>query len=226
MPAPIHGKRQDPTSPLKTCSRCRIDKPRTREFFSPAKRTSDNLTSACKKCMCELTTTRGRSSQEEFERTGFITSEASRTANQERERERFRKDPSKKRAKIETWRRWRVSSIRAWMSISICGARWRAQKDGLEFSISCSDLVALYVSQEGRCAITGETLTMSCGKGRLPSNLSIDRIDSSRGYVKDNVQLATFMANTIKRDLTMDGLRDFCIKVLARTSHGTIREIS
>lgn len=221
MPAPIHGKRQDPNSPLKTCSRCRIDKPRTREFFSPYKRTSDGLTSACKKCHCELTIGRIRSSQEEFERTGYITTEASRASNRNNEKERFKKDPSKKIAKVKNQQRWRSSSVRAWMCIAVSGVRVRARKEKLEFSLSWPYLVDMYESQSGRCAITGNQLTMECGKGRIPSNVSIDRIDPKLGYTEGNVQLVTYLANTMKQNLTSEQLYEFCFKVLHRAGRLT-----
>lgn len=44
-------------------------------------------------------------------------------------------------------------------------------------------------------------------KGRQECSPSIDRIDSSKGYVKDNIQIISWRANRIKNDSTPEELR-------------------
>ncbi len=43
--------------------------------------------------------------------------------------------------------------------------------------------------------------------------ISIDRIDSSKGYVRGNVQLVCWVVNQMKNDLTNDELTEWCTKV-------------
>lgn len=74
-------------------------------------------------------------------------------------------------------------------------ARLRKNK---EFDIIPEDLYALWDKQKGLCAYTGLPLTSS------PNQLntaSLDRIDSSRGYFKDNIHLVSWAANKMKQDL-------------------------
>jgi hypothetical protein len=40
-----------------------------------------------------------------------------------------------------------------------------------------------------------------------PEKASIDRIDSSKGYIKDNIVLCCARANTIKMDLSLEDLK-------------------
>jgi len=62
-------------------------------------------------------------------------------------------------------------------------------------------IMDLYNKQEGKCEVTGIEMTHVRGKGMVYSNLSIDRIDSSKGYLKNNVQLICFWANWSKSSL-------------------------
>lgn len=43
---------------------------------------------------------------------------------------------------------------------------------------------------------------------------SLDRIDSSKGYIEGNVQWVTYQANLSKHVMTMKQLYEFCRKVL------------
>lgn len=58
------------------------------------------------------------------------------------------------------------------------------------------------------CPLLGIELTyVNCGKKAAPSNYAtLDRIDSSKGYVMGNVQILSFRANTIKGSTTIQEL--------------------
>jgi hypothetical protein len=53
----------------------------------------------------------------------------------------------------------------------------------------------LWEKQKGLCALTGIPMTYKFYEGRVNTNLSVDRIDSAKGYSKDNVQLVCMAAN-------------------------------
>lgn len=57
-------------------------------------------------------------------------------------------------------------------------------------------------------------MTYKFYEGRVNTNLSIDRINSSKGYTKDNVQLVTMAANQMKNDLTLDELIVMCSNII------------
>lgn len=76
-------------------------------------------------------------------------------------------------------------------------ARWRAIRDNLEFNINLSDIVI-----PENCPLLG--IKLERGKGKAcDSSPSLDRIDSSKGYVKDNIWVISYRANTIKNNATL-----------------------
>ena len=74
--------------------------------------------------------------------------------------------------------------------------------------ITFDNILKLYESQGGKCAITGVKLTHRVGK-KSPYKISLDRIDSNKGYVEGNVHLVAMAANYMKNDFTMDQIEKF-----------------
>ena len=57
-------------------------------------------------------------------------------------------------------------------------------------TLSVDDLLEVHQRQDGKCALTGETLTCKLVHGKRQwTNASIDRIVPEKGYVPDNIQL-------------------------------------
>ena len=71
-------------------------------------------------------------------------------------------------------------------------------------------MMGIYDAQHGRCALSGRKMTYLRGHGKVPTNISIDRIDSSKGYVKGNVQLVCCVVNMIKNEWEQDDFVQFC----------------
>ena len=82
-----------------------------------------------------------------------------------------------------------------------------ALKRNLEFNVSIEYLWNLFLSQNKKCAITGDEIIDF-------KKASLDRIDSSKGYIEGNVQWTTRQANISKHIMTMEELYEFCKKVL------------
>ena len=80
--------------------------------------------------------------------------------------------------------------------------------------ISVDALETLWFSQKGKCALTGWEMTMELGKGVVPTNCSIDRIDSSFGYEPGNVQLVCRAANVAKSNLSTSDFVNLCRAVV------------
>ena len=70
-----------------------------------------------------------------------------------------------------------------------------------EFSISVEDVYDLWRNQEGRCAYTKLPLLATANQF---NTVSLDRIDSSKGYIVGNVQLVCAAINKMKQEYTED----------------------
>lgn len=79
-------------------------------------------------------------------------------------------------------------------------ARERARRKGLEFTITPADL-----GKPDVCPLLGLTLIYS-GRGRKPNAASLDRVDSSKGYVPGNVWIVSKRANMIKNQASLADL--------------------
>ena len=82
----------------------------------------------------------------------------------------------------------------------------------IEFNLSYEYLDRLWIRQQGKCVYTGEDL--SFGKSKIVGNASLDRIDSSLGYIEGNVQFVHKDVNIMKWDLSNDRFLDICEKII------------
>ncbi len=82
---------------------------------------------------------------------------------------------------------------------------------GIPFEVSMEYLWNLFETQNHKCAITGDYI-------KHLDEASLDRIDSSKGYVEGNVQWTTYQANVSKHTMTMEALYNFCRKVLSHAN--------
>ena len=73
---------------------------------------------------------------------------------------------------------------------------------GLRKALSPEMIVELYHKQEGLCAISGVPLTKITGKGQVPTNASIDRIDPGGAYSEDNIRLLCRFVNCFRNNQT------------------------
>lgn len=77
-------------------------------------------------------------------------------------------------------------------------ARSRAKKSGIEFNITEQDITV-----PDTCPLLGIELFIAEGRRAVKHNSpSLDRIDSSKGYIKGNVWVISHKANTIKSNAT------------------------
>jgi hypothetical protein len=91
-----------------------------------------------------------------------------------------------------------------------------AKKRNIKVEISIEEAWGLFEKQNGKCALSGETITFAknCKELKLGLNTaSLDRIDSSLGYVKDNVQWVHVKVNYMKQQFKQIDFLDWCRKI-------------
>ena len=100
-------------------------------------------------------------------------------------------------------------------------ARKRSKKKNFTFNLTKEQIIELYNKQNGLCALTSIKMTHNAINDRQendshilnPYNISIDRIDSSLGYIINNVQLVCALVNNIKFTMKSGELLRFCYKI-------------
>jgi len=87
-------------------------------------------------------------------------------------------------------------------------AKQRAKKKGIEFNISKED-----IELPEYCPLLNIKLEVG-EAGNYDNAPSIDRIDSSKGYIKGNVWVISSLANTMKNKATLEQLKLFAKNII------------
>lgn len=132
-------------------------------------------------------------------------------------RKEYRKDAKKIHSKkyyeehrdhyLELQRKWREDNVerKLWYS-----TKNSAKARNLEFNLTVDDIIV-----PDRCPVFDIPLDTHAeshtGSGinfnKNPYRPSVDRIDNTKGYVKGNIQVISWRANSIKKDATVEELQ-------------------
>jgi hypothetical protein len=84
----------------------------------------------------------------------------------------------------------------------------RALKKGYDFNLEESDITIPEL-----CPIL--EIPIFCGdRSNYNNSPTIDRVDNSKGYTKDNIKIISMLANTMKNSASIDELKAFCKNIL------------
>ena len=84
-----------------------------------------------------------------------------------------------------------------------------SQKKNVLITITHKDLIDQYNLQNGKCFYSGRPLAIEMRTKSLDS-LSIDRVDSSKGYTPDNIVLCCSIINIMKLDTPTNEFIKIC----------------
>jgi len=84
----------------------------------------------------------------------------------------------------------------------------------LAVEITLDDLQEVFDEQEGLCVYTGIPLYFTTSESL--GNASVDRIDSSLGYIRGNIQFVEKRVNTMKWNLSKEEFLDLCSLISER----------
>ncbi len=94
--------------------------------------------------------------------------------------------------------------LSSWVKIKTWGSMSKARKKHLEFNITREDILKA-LPEKLVCPVLGYLLDFNapCNTHNQPS---VDRKDSTKGYVKGNIQIISFRANRIKYNASIEEL--------------------
>jgi ssDNA-binding Zn-finger/Zn-ribbon topoisomerase 1 len=95
----------------------------------------------------------------------------------------------------------------SWFDVKKRSARDR----GYAWDLEIEDVWQMYVDQDKKCALSGMDIGWS--KSGMTATASIDRIDSSEGYLLENVQLVHKDVNFMKQNYDQDYFIETCKKI-------------
>ena len=82
--------------------------------------------------------------------------------------------------------------------------KYHSKKNNKKFELTFNDILDIYSRQNGKCALTNITF------GYVLNKPSIDRIDSKKGYLRQNCQLVIYDVNRMKSDLPLKEFKYQC----------------
>lgn len=181
---------------VKTCTCCKVEKPLV-EFYSN-KQAVDGCKSECKAC-------------------SIVSGKLWREKNKERVLSNSRQYYIDNKEKVRTSQlaRYTTMTLEKRFKQLIRNATARKKK---QCFVTVEHLIDVWQKQNGLCAYT--KLPLSSEAHRL-NTVSLDRIDSSKDYVADNVQLVGVAVNYMKRDLAEEQFVQLCKLVAQNVSKQT-----
>lgn len=93
-----------------------------------------------------------------------------------------------------------------------------AKSRGIQFDLKSSDINDLWLKQNRRCALSGIELKFKDPDEYIAA--SIDRIDSSKGYTPDNIQIVSRKINKMKVDIPQERFFEMIKSILEHRNAG------
>jgi len=177
---------------MRKCKTCNLEKEES-EFY----KNRNNLLTSCKKCKNK----NSLEYQKRYrEKNNHKVKEWTKNSKNKRN-----SDPEKRDRILE---QKRLSHIRNIKHILWKRTKDRANKKNLEFNLLEDDLVIPKI-----CPILEIPIFVGNSKN-YKNSPTIDRIDNSKGYVKDNVMIISMLANSMKNSASLEELKTFSKNII------------
>lgn len=109
-----------------------------------------------------------------------------------------------------------TTGLEPWQLAIYRTTKKRAEKKCVDFEVSTQDLADAILRANGSCEVTGIQFTKDIPpRGvRRPWFPSVDRIDSSKGYTKDNIRIVCVAANLAMNTWGEDVLFEMAVSMM------------
>lgn len=99
-----------------------------------------------------------------------------------------------------------------------------ATKRRIDFKVTRELVYDVFERQGARCALTGLPLCFDSPQKRSDGTASLDRIDSSKGYIPGNIQWVHKDINLMKGSLSQDQLLRYCSLILSHQGDEIVKQ--
>ena len=199
---------------MKECYKCKLKK--ELQYFGKDKSKKDGLLIYCKQCSLskhrrwraknkEKTLTYAKNYRErnksnpEYKKKKTAHDKAYREKNREKIKLQQLETRSERLAKRR--KRNRDLRVRHPEIFLIESSKARAKKKNLEHTLTTKD-----IKIPDTCPVLGIPIVVGSGRPHYNSP-SLDRIDSKKGYIKENIIVVSWRANDLKRDATIEEMK-------------------
>ena len=186
------------------CWKCKDEKLLTSEFFSKDSIDRTGFQKTCKVCQKEV----GKKYREN--NPLYFKEQNKKNYKKEDNPARYKKYRPQYLERRDEQR----TTLRGRMYDLLESARGRAKDKNLPIDIDLDFLLNLYEQQKGKCKLTDIDFTFETNKEKtrkfLPFNPSLDKIDSSKGYTKENVRLVCTIVNLALNHFGEDTFKIMC----------------
>tara|TARA_R100001244_G_scaffold25113_2_gene25475 strand:+ start:122114 stop:122680 length:567 start_codon:yes stop_codon:yes gene_type:complete len=185
---------------MKNCSKCEKEKPLN--DFHKNRSAKDGHLSQCKVCRCAKVAAYHKKTNYAANKK-YLSSDRGCEIHNRINKSYYRSEHGKnhnrkiKTMSVEQFLKYKLSHVKA-------RKKW-------ETNIDLKYLLQLYEKQCGKCNISMVPMTHSYYDLKC---ISIDRIDSSKGYIKNNVQLVCRAINLGKQNFSNQDMKSFICEVV------------
>lgn len=127
-----------------------------------------------------------------------------RECDAKKQEEKRRTKPEKQLEYGRKYQAKRRENFEYRLQMLLNASKQRAAAKNIEHTLTLTDIKELYPA-DGKCPVFGTTLQFNKA-GFRNSSPSLDKIDPTKGYTKDNVQVLSWRANKIKSDASIHEL--------------------
>ena len=124
---------------------------------------------------------------------------------QEKRKQRYHSDEA---YRLEVRRKRNLYVLNHREQCLLSQAKIRAKKNKLDFNLDITDIIIPTI-----CPLTGLKINITTGRKKGWDSPSLDRIDTTIGYIKGNVAVVSDLGNTMKNHASLDILREFAKNV-------------
>ena len=122
--------------------------------------------------------------------------------------------------KNHNWKGYKELPQQYWYSI-----QHNAKVRGIQFDLTIKEAWTLFLRQDQQCALTGRSLKMpGIRQGQRVGTASLDRIDSTKGYIRGNIQWVHKDVQLMKNHFSNDYFVSTCREIAALTSNANTQQ--